>query len=56
MMTIARKEWRPVWARRIGPDGFWLQWTCHHCQLEQREHINGVYCPEWRLRQLDGDR
>jgi len=49
-MTIARKEWRPV--RRTGD----LTFTCTHCGLVQREHINAVYCPEWRLRQLDGDR
>lgn len=29
---------------------------CEVCGLERREHINSVYCPEWRLRQLDGDR
>ena len=50
-MTIARKEWRPVWDRNGT-----LQWVCFHCGLKQREHINAVYCPEWRLRQLDGDR
>jgi len=49
-MTIARKEWRPV--RRPGD----LAFSCQHCGLVQREHINAVYCPEWRLRQLDGDR
>lgn len=30
--------------------------TCTHCLLLRREHINGYFCPEWRLRQLDGDR
>lgn len=30
--------------------------VCEHCELEKREHINGRFCPEWRLRQLDGDR
>jgi len=49
-MTFPRKEWRPV--RQRGD----LIFICQHCGLVQREHINAVYCPEWRLRMLDGDR
>ena len=30
--------------------------VCRECGLIQREHINSLFCPEWRLRQLDGDR
>lgn len=29
---------------------------CKHCGLQKRVHINELFCPEWRLRQLDGDR
>jgi len=50
-VTIARKEWTPIFM-----GGIPRQFVCVHCGLVQREHINAVYCPEWRLRQLDGDR
>jgi hypothetical protein len=29
---------------------------CRHCDLDKDQHINDRFCPEWRLRQLDGDR
>lgn len=32
---------------------------CLHCRLPQDQHIHEGwlrFCPEWRLRQLDGDR
>ena len=30
---------------------------CLNCLLPQEQHVQpGDYCPEWRLRQLDGDR
>lgn len=47
---LGRKQWTPV--RQQGQRYFY----CRHCELEQRDHINAVYCPEWALRQLDGDR
>jgi len=46
---LPRKEWSPIYMGNS-------EYLCSHCALERREHINGVYCPEWRLRQLDGDR
>jgi hypothetical protein len=29
---------------------------CLNCQLDPSEHVEGRWCPEWRLRQLAGDR
>lgn len=46
---IKRKQWTPTGTIN-GPI------VCSHCGLIQREHINSLFCPEWRLRQLDGDR
>jgi len=48
--ALERKRWRPV--RKHDP---WM-FECFNCNLKQREHINNIYCPEWRLRQMDGDR
>lgn len=47
--TPERLAWNPT-AMSIGPI------ICHECGLTQREHINSLFCPEWRLRALDGDR
>lgn len=43
----ARLQWRPALVQLT---------VCQSCRLEQREHINNRFCPEWRLRQLSGDR
>jgi hypothetical protein len=40
-----RKQWLPT-----------SDSVCEHCGLVQIQHINSLFCPEWRLRQLDGDR
>ncbi len=39
---------RPVYSPIIG--GF----TCGTCGQDNRGHINGVYCPEWALRETFG--
>lgn len=49
-----RLQYFPIWvtlAHQRHP-----VFRCDHCQLEQSQHINDLYCPEWRLRQMDGDR
>lgn len=47
--AVQRLAWHPT-VTANGPI------LCRECGLEQREHINSLFCPEWRLRLLDGDR
>jgi hypothetical protein len=49
-----RLHWQPVKAAK--PANAWTLFECSHCGLSQKQHINRFFCPEWRLRQLDGDR
>jgi hypothetical protein len=52
--TPSRLEWSPRWpALYLTSTEFDV---CENCTLSKWQHINRRFCPEWRLRQLDGDR
>ena len=58
--TSTRLRWLPIYM------GEGHAYRCSHCTLVKSDHIlhrygDGrrdphLYCPEWRLRQMDGDR
>lgn len=52
--TKERKQWTPIY---MGEEH---HYRCSHCGGVKSQHIRDadhyLYCPEWRLRQLDGDR
>ena len=54
-MTVEpqRLRWLPIYM------GEGIPYRCSHCHLLKDDHVRDgitLWCAEWRLRQLDGDR